>query len=51
MSITISMLLDARIDDLRRLAAWLQLDTSGHHIALAKRVHNSISRDKRRPYR
>ena len=42
MSITLSMLLGARLEDVQRLAAWLGLDTSGPHLALARRVHTRI---------
>ena len=49
MSITLSMLLDARLEDVQRLAAWLGIDTSGPHLALARRVHTRIR--PRRMYR
>jgi len=41
-TITLGMLISARLEDLQRLAAWLKVDTTGHHLALARRVHNRI---------
>lgn len=51
MTITMSMLLEARLEDLQRLAAWLKVDTTGHHLALARRVHNGLRRDARVAHR